>query len=331
MPLPWIVNNLYGLASRAQANERGLDATEQLMDKMKAQYNDPGPDAVQRPPDPEPLFNRTEAIAQAQGGQAAFNYLLGQTDPAQLAQIQAQQARTKQSAKPSSVREYEYYQKLTPSNKGTFDHLKRSQQFIDTGGGGQAVVSGPRGTTDQILSPQDFAAAQSQTDITLKDDMRRYGEQVALPDVKAKANSMIKIANEAIDHPGFKSHYGWLGVIPAAPGSDAASFATFVNQGQGRVFLQAYESLKGAGQVTEVEGLKAEQALARISDRKQSPESARKAWTDLQDVVKAGLARQEAAAATSYGVEGPTQRYQPQPKTQSPPKIRRYVPGKGFE
>jgi flagellar protein FlgJ len=60
------------------------------------------------------------------------------------------------------------------------------------------------------------------------------------------------------------------------------------NQLKGKAFLQAYTTLKGGGQITEVEGQKAQDAMARM-DRAQSEETFKQALTDFRDAVKTGI------------------------------------------
>lgn len=67
-------------------------------------------------------------------------------------------------------------------------------------------------------------------------------------------------------------------------GSPAASGRAKLQQLKGQVFLEAYESLRGAGALTNIEGLKGEQAKARL-DIAQSEEDYVDAIKDLQKVL----------------------------------------------
>ena len=88
--------------------------------------------------------------------------------------------------------------------------------------------------------------------------------------------------------------------IPAFPGSDKFAFNTLNKQAQGQVFLQGFEALKGGGVITEVEGLKAEQALARINQA-QSREDYEAGLRDYKEVIENGLV----AARQKAGIEAP--------------------------
>ena len=67
-------------------------------------------------------------------------------------------------------------------------------------------------------------------------------------------------------HPGLKPVVGLPNPFTAwTPGTDAAGFRAYHDQVIGNQFMEAYKTLKGGGQITEVEGKKATQALARMS------------------------------------------------------------------
>lgn len=396
MPIPWIIGNLYGLHKRRRADERGEQAFATLREQLLQQgggvpltpaqeqqvrlQSDPGyrflmgTETAQQsalPPaggqDFTSTIDRAEAVKQARGGKAGFEYLLGHTDPAALAQLQAQKTQNAQqklaftrqqqqhlaqaqnledigagafegippearsplaamsptdtgrtilrtmgigpgsaAADTSQIKNYKFRQKLESDDKPVFDSMFRQQQVIDTGGGGKSVLA-VGGEMESLVTPQQFGQSEGLSNIERDDLRRRYGEQVALPEIRAKAKQMIKIGDEALAHKGFNSYYGIRGALPTVPGSAAADFETWAKQGQGNVFLQAYESLKGGGQITQIEGDKAEAAKARIFNRRQSPESARQAWNDIITAVRSGLKRAEESASTSYGITGPRQ------------------------
>lgn len=91
-----------------------------------------------------------------------------------------------------------------------------------------------------------------------------------------------------------------------------------VEQLKGSAFLEAYNGLRGGGQITEVEGKKAEQALARL-DTAQTDQDFVTALKDFQDAVRTGYAKLAARA----GGNAP-------PITGVPPQVRRrYNPATG--
>jgi hypothetical protein len=58
----------------------------------------------------------------------------------------------------------------------------------------------------------------------------------------------------------------------------------------GQAFLQAFESLKGGGQITEIEGQKATQAIGRLDDY-QNPEDYKQALVELRDILATAMGR----------------------------------------
>lgn len=109
----------------------------------------------------------------------------------------------------------------------------------------------------------------------------------------AKAGAALGLIDKALKHPGISTATGLQGLIDPRnyiPGTDAKDFQVVMDQIGGQTFLQAFESLKGAGQITEVEGKKATDAIARLN-RAQSTEEFTGGLKDLQSVIKSGVDR----------------------------------------
>ena len=106
----------------------------------------------------------------------------------------------------------------------------------------------------------------------------------------ATAEQAVKVIDEALNHAGLSAAVGpWDARTPNVL-PDAIAFEALHNQIKGKAFLAAFESLKGGGQITEVEGLKAEQAMARL-EMAQDEVDYKKALTDLKDIIEASMAR----------------------------------------
>lgn len=125
----------------------------------------------------------------------------------------------------------------------------------------------------------------------------------SLPQAEATANQILGVIDKAIGHPGREYATGMSSILPIVPGTDAADFRAILDQIKGQTFLQAFESLKGGGQITEIEGQKATQAIARL-DRAQSEKEFLRSLQDLREVVSAGLER--ARKKAQPGAAGPT-------------------------
>ena len=103
--------------------------------------------------------------------------------------------------------------------------------------------------------------------------------------------SMRGTINDLMGHPGFSGSVGaknqaYLFGIKSDPyaGTKEADFKAMLDQVQGGAFLQAFESLKGGGQITQIEGEKATQAIVR-AQQSQSEEGFKKSMNDFLSVL----------------------------------------------
>lgn len=114
------------------------------------------------------------------------------------------------------------------------------------------------------------------------------------------AGSMIDSINAILNDPALEKATGLLEWTQAVPGTDAYRFGTRVKQLQGQAFLQAFQALKGGGQITEIEGQKATEAIGRL-DSGQSAEDYRQALTELRDVLGRAMQRPRGWTDTRAG------------------------------
>jgi hypothetical protein len=103
--------------------------------------------------------------------------------------------------------------------------------------------------------------------------------------------SMRSTINDVLTHPGFSGSVGaknqaYLFGLKSEPiaGTKEADFKALLDQVQGGAFLQAFESLKGGGQITQIEGEKATQAIVR-AQQSQSEEGFKKSMNDFMSVL----------------------------------------------
>lgn len=127
------------------------------------------------------------------------------------------------------------------------------------------------------------------------------GETIAgLPQDILTAEQTVTEIDALMKHGGLESIVGPLDQYRQSwmLGNEGRDALARFNQLKGRAFLQAYATLKGGGQITEIEGIKAEQAMARM-DRAQGEAEFREALKDFRDAVEAGMRklRQQAGAA----------------------------------
>lgn len=121
-----------------------------------------------------------------------------------------------------------------------------------------------------------------------------------LPVIEDKANYALNLLDTMVGsedgkvkpHRGFDNYIGtWTGEYQAKiPSSQAADFKAYHDQVKGTAFLEAFESLKGGGQITQVEGDKATAAITRM-ERAQSRGEYTTAARELQGIIKQGLKR----------------------------------------
>lgn len=131
------------------------------------------------------------------------------------------------------------------------------------------------------------------------------GVQQAQADAQTEvvqADAMLNSIDEILADPALDNATGMLSWTQRIPGTDAYRFGTRSRQLEGQAFLQAFESLKGGGAITEIEGQKATQAIGRL-DTAQSAEDYRRALNDLRTVVQAGRARSAGRAGLDVSTE----------------------------
>jgi hypothetical protein len=108
-------------------------------------------------------------------------------------------------------------------------------------------------------------------------------------------------------HPGFRAAVGAGIGERFIPGTDAAGFQALYDQVTGGAFLQAYETLKGTGQITEVEGKKATAAITRMNLAQNEKEFIAAA-REFQSAIRTGVknARAKAGKPAAVGASART-------------------------
>lgn len=176
----------------------------------------------------------------------------------------------------------------------------RSPVQIDQGNVKTLYDPGSRTNTSYGVAPKPdempaFKAAQSAAVETAKNSVEA-GKN--LPKTQASASTARALVQGILDHPGFESSVGAT-LRPGfkyIPGTKESDFNSRVGQLQGAAFLEAFNTLKGGGQITEVEGNKATVAINRMSTTTSEKEF-RAAAKDFLDVVD--RAEQNAKRATA--------------------------------
>ncbi|ESZ50446.1 hypothetical protein X730_12045 [Mesorhizobium sp. L103C565B0] len=135
--------------------------------------------------------------------------------------------------------------------------------------------------------PKDLAGAASQT----AQGTAQGAAAFDLPRVEQNANQILDTLDKMKNHPGREGSTGFIeGLIPSRT-SEQVDFQSLVDQTKGQTFLQAFQSLKGGGAITDIEGAKATNAISRLGNQRLSDQDYLQAITDLEDVIKTGVAR----------------------------------------
>lgn len=253
------------------------------------------------------------------------------------------------SSVPASVQEWLYFQRLTPDQQRAYLLMKRAHPYINLGD----VMAQPdplapgqvQGQLPVGLPPQRLVEGGTETLLPAapgQPSRTPAGEGMERPEPRARdlpltaeerakaaqaattATQTLRVIDGIVNHPALSAATGPLAWTQAIPGSPMYDFGTRVAQLQGRAFLQAFETLKGGGQITEVEGRKATDAIARLQSG-MSPADVRAALGELREVV---LTAQRRAALRARGQrEAPPE---PEPDVPSEtPRVRRYNPQTG--
>lgn len=140
--------------------------------------------------------------------------------------------------------------------------------------------------------------------------LSKIDAMVGTPAVKDKSGKVINAGTAP--HPGFTGAVGMgrlqtlgiPGVEQLIPGTPAADFKARFDEIMGGAFLEAFETLKGGGAITETEGKKATAAKTRMS-LAQSEKEFLAAANEYKAIVKTGIerARKKAGEAPSGGVD----------------------------
>ncbi len=176
------------------------------------------------------------------------------------------------------------------------DGITLSKEPIKLDAGTHFVLLDPitRQPVGQI--PKDVAGAASEGA-----KGKGQGEASAnLPVVEANANAILGMIDSLDTDPYLDSMVGPVSSRLPNVSAEAARVQSKMDQIGGQAFLQAFNSLKGGGQITEIEGQKATQAIARLNAA-QSPADYRQALNELRQIVMTGVqrARQQAGGGTA--------------------------------
>jgi hypothetical protein len=122
--------------------------------------------------------------------------------------------------------------------------------------------------------------------------------------------------------PGRKAATGASGAIASKlPYTDARNFQGMHNQLMGGAFLEAFKTLKGGGQITEIEGKKATDAITILNTPGLTEGQYELGLKQLGEVIDTGIAKTSAAAYDAgYLQDSPMFEGSGDPRQQQPPQ-----------
>ena len=251
---------------------------------------------------------RTEALQRMfAGGQPG-----GQPNMADVAAIDPKAALNMALGlnKPAATQEWEAFSKLPDDQKIQYLNMKRAQTWRDFGGYQAAPnpvnpALPPVATVPNTLRPGEDPSVRGEQARSTEVGKSAGQAQTRLPGAEMQAQQMMAVLDGITNHPALPNVVGMPQNISGftarvigtgLPGSPEADFMSRVDQLKGQQFLQAYEALKGGGQITEVEGRKAESAIARMQNLNLGRDDYVKAADELRGVISSALDKARTSA-----------------------------------
>lgn len=169
-----------------------------------------------------------------------------------------------------------------------------AQKPIEIDAGTHKILIDPQTRQPIAQIPKNVAAKEAEEKV----GQARGTAQAALAngaDLDAEATK--KKIDAFIDHKGFNEVFGQIDQYRPSwtHSNEGADALARYKQLKGTAFLSAYAMLKGGGAITDIEGQKAGDAMARL-DRAQSEDEAKQALRDFKDAVDLGLQKLRRAA-----------------------------------
>lgn len=179
--------------------------------------------------------------------------------------------------------------------------IARNMVFGIGGGGAQA---GGLDALSKVNQAEEKGKLDAKVGIE-KEELRQV-----LPTFLEEAKNHIRMVKELKNHPGRKGNIWWHnkagswlpdGSVPN--NTDAGDAISRLGEIKGGAFLEAFKSLKGGGQITEVEGKKATDAKNRMS-RATSEEEFNRAADDYVSAIKRGVEQLQREARVTPNSSG---------------------------
>ncbi|NTF43067.1 phage tail tip lysozyme [Rhizobium rhizogenes] len=166
---------------------------------------------------------------------------------------------------------------------------------IDTGT--ELVTVGPGGQEISRVPKQNQTEAQQKA-VGTETGKNDVAAKAGLPAVEAAGNQMLATIDSLANDDYLPSMVGPVNSRRWNMSAASERVQSKMDQINGQAFLQAYNTLRGGGQITEVEGAKATAAMGRLNTA-QNLQDYKEALQELRDIVAQGVTRARQKAGQS--------------------------------
>lgn len=175
---------------------------------------------------------------------------------------------------------------------------RTGQMEAAVGGDGQPIIGSQ---SDPAL--QGAIAGQKESGKAIGGAIAK--NQIDAPKALLNAKYAVDLVDGLIKHPGREQATGMSRMmgVQHIPGTAAKDFDIALEQIKGQQFLEAFQSLKGGGQITEIEGQNATKALSRMQAAG-SEEAFLSAAREFQRIMQIAMKRAEMQMMPEYAANG---------------------------
>lgn len=190
---------------------------------------------------------------------------------------------------------------VTPANP-VVTQVGNVPTVVNPGRGGAPTTSTPLSTlTGEATGAATVAGAEAAATASGRVTGEAAGQaQVDLPKALSTAQQVVSTIDKLSQHKGLPYITGLASKAPIIPGTDQAAADALARQVEGQAFLQAFQTLKGGGTITEKEGEAATAAIARLA-RAQKTEDYQSALSELRGIANQGMERAKTSATNGAG------------------------------
>lgn len=129
----------------------------------------------------------------------------------------------------------------------------------------------------------DLEEAQKKLALTQQESqLKNLDRALKLQTALASSADAVLTIDSLLNDPKLSQGVGWNNMMSIFPETQAKELQTKIDKLKGKTFLQAYESLRGASGISNIEGAKAEQAMQRL-DPKMNVDQFKNALQELRN------------------------------------------------